>query len=708
MSLLTVEFRDTGVVEWHTTAAGVRTVAAPEYTPTMYVGGNETALTELSARLTDDPKVVTLAVEDHYTSLGASDREAVLRIDTARERDIRQVAVEIRHHHEPTAFQPATFRLYNVDFSPQFRYCLETATAPVPTRDLRTVRLDLSESARAAGRVEDLVIDGEQVAGDAATTLRVLDERLRTTDPDVLCCSTAELVPLLETAAHEHGLDDFALGRREGYEQLAGASTYESYGQVGHSPTRYAVPGRAIIDRANSFMFDKGGLAGILDLVERSWKPLQETAWGSIGTILTAIQLREATSRDVLAPWNKWEPERFKSVDQLHDGDRGGFIFAPDVGVHENVTEVDFGSLYPNIMCEWNISPETIDCDCHDRADVPGLEYSLCDSRGFIPDVLRPLIDDRAAYKERLAETNDPDEREQFQQRADALKWILVSCFGYQGYRNAKFGRIECHEAINAVARELMLNAKAHLEEGGWRVVHGIVDSLWVTPRTSDPEPITTLCEEISAACGIPLEHENEFEWVAFVPKRDSEAGALTKYFGAVRDPSPADDPYKIRGIETRQRSTPAYIAAVQEQLIERYAETRQPEAVIAALQARLAALQTGDVPPEGLVETARTSQPLEAYTQATLTVAALERLREQGLSRSPGQDVEYIVVADDATGTARVRLPHESPTTYDVDYYSQSLIRACVSVLAPFGYDERSLRQELRETTDQTLAAYQ
>ncbi|RNJ22053.1 type B DNA-directed DNA polymerase [Halosegnis longus] len=708
MSLLTVEFRDGGVVEWHTTTDGVRTVAAPEYTPTMYVGGAESALTELATRLGDDPKVDTLAVEQHYTALGDTTRDAVLRVDTARERDIRQLATEIRHHHEPAAFQPATFRLYNVDFSPQFRYCLETETPPVPTRPLRTLTLEVPETALAADRVTPLSIDGEEVAGDAETTLRVLGERLRTTDPDVLCCSTAELVPLLETAAHEHGLDDFALGRRPGYEQLAGASTYESYGQVGHSPARYAVPGRAIIDTANSFMFDKGGLTGILDLVERSWKPIQETAWGSIGTILTAIQLREATARDVLAPWNKWEPERFKSVGQLHDGDRGGFIFAPEVGVHEEVAEVDFASLYPNIMCEWNISPETVACECHDEAAVPGLEYSLCETRGFIPDVLRPLIDDRATYKQRLAETDDSDERQRLQQRADALKWILVSCFGYQGYRNAKFGRIECHEAINAVARELMLDAKAQLEAGGWQVVHGIVDSLWVTPREANPNPLATLCTAISDDCGIPLEHENDFDWVAFVPKRDSEAGALTKYFGAVSGSAQLTADYKMRGIETRQRSTPPYIATVQERLIERYDETRKPQAVVTALAAALATLRAGEVVTSELVTTVRISQPLAAYDQATQTVAALKRLRDQGLSRSPGQDVEYVVVDDAATGAARVRLPHESPTTYDIDHYSQALIRAGVSVLAPLGYDERTLRQALRDTTDQTLDAYQ
>jgi DNA polymerase I len=570
---------------------------------------------------------------------------------------------------------------------------------------VRALRVTLPEQHLADGAVEELEIAGAAVAGDAATTLRTLAQRLRTDDPDVLVVSSAQLIPVLTEAAAAHGLDEFALGRRPGYRKLAGANTFESYGQVGHSPARFAVPGRAIVDAANSFMLDEAGLAGICDLVARSWKPLQETAWGSIGTILTAIQIREAIARDVLAPWNKWEPEAFKSVDRLHAADRGGYIFSPEVGIHEDVTEVDFASLYPTIMCEYNISPETVDCDCHDGVDVPGLGYSLCEDRGFIPDVLRPIIDDRAGFKTALAQTDDPDERATLQAKADALKWILVSCFGYQGYRNAKFGRIECHEAINAVAREIMLDAKARLEAGGWRVVHGIVDSLWVTPvdDIAEPEPLDELCAEISVDAGIPLEREDDFAWVAFVPRRDSDAGALTKYFGKVR----GEDAYKFRGIETRQRSTPEYIADVQERLVETFDRTRDPEAVIDQLRVALAELRDGTVASSALVVTARTSKPLDAYTQRTQTVAALERARERGLSRSPGQDVEYVVVDDSLDGPERIRFPFESVERYDADYYATQLRRAALSVLAPLGYDDRELTRALRATTDRTLGSF-
>ena len=193
---------------------------------------------------------------------------------------------------------------------------------------------------------------------------------------------------------------------------------------------------------------------------------------------------------------------------------------------HEDVYELDFASLYPNIICQHNLSPETVRCRCCESENVPELGYSVCVRDGYLPEVLQPIIDDRAAMKRRLREENSSTtERERVSGQVDALKWILVSCFGYQGFSNAKFGRIEVHEAINAHARDILLTAKERLEEGGWRVLHGIVDSVWV----------------------------------AFCALRDGEAGALTKYFGRRRDLNSDDDLHKMRGIECRQRSTPAW-----------------------------------------------------------------------------------------------------------------------------------------------------
>ncbi|WP_254522444.1 DNA polymerase domain-containing protein [Natrinema caseinilyticum] len=745
MSPYTFEFEDGTVREWTLTEEGAEPTAVADYAPSLFVAGPDGALAGLRERLEADPKVAAARTERWATSLHeahAGERSRVLRADLERVDEIRTLAREIRGVHERDAHAPGTFRLFDVDLAPGFRYCLDRDRDPTPTRDLRQLRLALDEAALADGDVSVLELDGEPVGGDEPHVLRTLRRRLERRDPDVLVVSHAELVPELERRAEALGLE-FHLGRRPGLTKLASENTYASYGQVGHSPARYRVPGRAIIDTSNSFLWHQSGLAGIRYMVERTGRPLQEAAWGSIGTLLTSRQIRLARRRRaVLAPWNKWEPERFTDVETLHAADRGGFTFSPEVGFHEDVHEIDFASLYPRIICEHNVSPETVGCDC-DVGDidhtgttpVPDLGYEICEDDGFLPAVLESLITDRAAIKRRLDDDPPDDEAARLRAESGAIKWVLVSCFGYQGYRNAKFGRIECHEAINAYAREIALAAKRRLEEAGWRIVHGIVDSLWVTPRVDEPEPLAAVTADISATVGIPLEHDGSYEWVCFVPLRDSigsggsvdrggsggradrsghrgsgggragggaSAGALTRYFG-----KRTGGEYKFRGIEVRQRSTPSFVADSQRAFVEALDRERDPEAVCDVLGRRLRELRAGDVDPADLTVTKRVSRRLADYSQRTHTVAALRRYERRGIDRHPGQSVEYVVRDDDARGPERVRLALEEPRAYDADYYATLLVRACESVVSPLGWDRSRIQRSLRDGRTVRLSTF-
>jgi len=43
-----------------------------------------------------------------------------------------------------------------------------------------------------------------------------------------------------------------------------------------------------------------------------------------------------------------------------------------------------------------------------------------------------------------------------------------------------------------------------------------------VTPRVDEPEPLEAVIGAVSETTGIPLEHDGSYEWVCFVPLRDS------------------------------------------------------------------------------------------------------------------------------------------------------------------------------------------
>ncbi|AWB28502.1 type B DNA-directed DNA polymerase [Halococcoides cellulosivorans] len=727
--VFTIDFLDDGAplvwsLEGTSETPGWSATRAADYTPTLFAvaaRGMQEAdpdrqacvdeLDEMRADLEMHPAVGDLSVAWKRPGFRFAD-QPVLRIDVDRTSSVREIARFVENRGPPGR---VPFRAFNVDFSPEFRYCLETGTDPAPSRRPQRLRLDLPRTAAADGDLTALevsVVDGdgdgwgEIDATDTVGVLEELERRLRVVDPDILSVERSAIVPMVADAADEYGIDlglprvpaGVSDAQVPDYQQLAGESTFESYGRRLHSPARYNVPGRVVIDRSNTFFLEETNLAGALDLVERSGKPLQELAWASIGNVLTAIQIREATRRDVLVQWRAWRPERFKTAGTLHDADRGGTTLSPVVGVHDDVHELDFASMYPNIICQHNLSPETVRCRCHDRDDVPDLDYAVCDRDGYLPDVLQPIIDDRAGIKDRLAsEDLDAEERRALEGQSDALKWILVSCFGYQGFSNAKFGRIEVHEAINAYARDILLTAKERLEAGGWTVLHGIVDSIWVTARDgADQRPLDELATEISEAVGIALEYESAFDWVGFCPRRDGRGGALTRYFGRRRDAD--DDPYKLRGIECRQRSTPAWIAEVQRELIDVFDETRNPEAVVATLEDRLAVLEAGDVDATDLLVRTRASKSLEAYSQRTRTVAALERAEQLGLEFAPGEDIVFMVQDDEKDSVDRVRLAPEvdDKTAYDPDYYRSEAVRAAASVLGPTGWGEDRLLDEL------------
>ena len=751
-----VDFAPDGTVtRWRTTGDGVEATEDPDYHPTVYVTAPPDPLDDLRGRLARDPKVLEAAMVAKRHDLHDAAPEPALGITLERVHDVQPLAREVRGVHEPGSYAPGTFRCFDVDLSPQFRYCLDTGVDPVPVGDLSTLELAIGEKPLADGDVSALRVGGgrpgaagssgpgERLGGTPRETLAALSRRLADDDPDVLVVSHSAVVPLLFEAAAEQGLapegggaygepveggagaaaadgddaapGDFHLGRRAGYRTLAGSNTFVSYGNVGYSPARYDVPGRALIDTSNSFLWHETGLDGIRYFVAEAGRPVQEVAWGSIGTILTAIQTREARERDVLVPWNKWEPETFKSVGTLHSADRGGFTFSPEVGLHEAVEEVDFASLYPNIMIEKNVSPETVGCERHPlRERVPEIGYPICTEDGFVPTVLEPMVEDRAEIKAELATTNDPERRRELENVSEAIKWILVSCFGYQGYRNAKFGRIEAHEAINAYAREMMMEAKAIVEARGWGIAHGIVDSVWLRPVAPDPTPIGEVAAEVTDAVGIDLEHEHTFEWICFVPRRGERAGALNRYFGKLAGTDgDAREDYKLRGVECRQHSTPAFVVDAQLDLIYTLDDYREPAPVVDRLGTWIRRLHAGDVDPVDLLVEQRATKSAGDYERDTHVAGALRRARDLGVAYHAGQNLAYVVTDDGARRPEHgVRLGFEDlddgpAPGYDPDYYERLLVRAAESVVSPLGWSRDDVRRHMRESRDAGLAAF-
>jgi len=423
--------------------------------------------------------------------------------------------------------------------------------------------------------------------------------------------------------------------------------SYFSYGRTYYQAPAHLFLGRWHIDRRNSFIYGESGMEGVIELARLSKIPVQRMARTSPGTAITSMQLDRAFQEDILIPWRKGEPEQFKTAWDLLIADKGGLVFQPKLGIFEDVAEIDFASMYPTIMAIHNISPETMLCKCCKNHRVPEANYTVCEKReGIVPKTLRPILE-RRVWLKRMASLTPPSpnggkgkgegsrwekreennkRREIYNRRQIALKWMLVTCFGYLGYKNARFGRIEAHEAVTAFGREKLLQAKEICEDEGFELLHAITDSLWIWKEGLREEEVLGLCQKISEATGITMTLEGIYQWMAFLPSRKNpESPVANRYFGLFKNGR-----IKGRGLTFRRSDMPPLIQEAQIRMIEVLAEAKNIDdyrskipKILDLLLEYGQMLKDGQTKNEDLAIAKRISQEPDEYKVDSLTALA-------------------------------------------------------------------------------------
>ncbi len=464
--------------------------------------------------------------------------------------------------------------------------------------------------------------------------------------------------------------------------------TYFSYGRTLYKYSSVILKGRLHIDGRNSFFYGEAGLDGIIELSRLSAIPVQRLSRVSPGTVVTAIETNYAISRDILVPYLKTMPEDFKTLSSLIKIDKGGLTYRPLTGLHENVAECDFVSMYPSIIVNYNLSYETINCphrECNTRLPFTG--YRVCSKNtGIVPSAIKMLIERRNSYKG----LEDPSGV--LGKRRTALKWLLVVCFGYLGYKNAKFGRIESHEATTAIGRELLLTAKEVAEDEGFNLLHGLTDCVWIAKKgagTADYKAAVGRINDIirdrfkginrgKNAVGFEIALEGIYKWIAFLPSKESGVGVSNRFYGLFDGKG---NDFKIRGIELRRRDTPLLVKRFQSEALEILSKAPDVRgfglllpAVDALLKDYIDAVNCGRYHAWELVVRKSISVDPLAYSKRTDTAEAAQTLIAEGKAVKQGSHVDMVYVDAPPVKAMPYALFMHSPAPVDARKYIKML----------------------------------
>jgi len=162
-----------------------------------------------------------------------------------------------------------------------------------------------------------------------------------------------------------------------------------------------------IVDRLE----DKMGLITLTMTV--SYKALvnMTDAFGSVG-VWDALLFNELRRRDIVVP-PKRNIEKERKIE-------GAYVKDPQVGAHEWVMSFDLNSLYPHIIMQYNMSPETVVNDKEYEANVNDLlkrtkykipkglcmagtgQYFSKAKRGIVPEIIEGLYGERTVFKKKM------------------------------------------------------------------------------------------------------------------------------------------------------------------------------------------------------------------------------------------------------------------------------------------------------------------
>src|SRR2546425_2771921 len=698
--------------------------------PKIHIGGNCRDLLELACR----PGLENAIFVEMYEKAGDRERSRVLEIEVDGDREAVGLARKLEQ-----VGRYSKFRFYDIDVPSPQMYLYRKGFFPLAfveaeetsrgvswtlkdSREsidyqlppLREIELQIkTEKIRKVRSFEDKIAsvtftrDEKETltidSGDEVDKILGIVETFRAEDPDVIVthCGDSFIFPYLARRAQEHGiLDRLILGRDISplrvYE-VQGHS-YFSYGKILYRDTAARLLGRLHVDQRNAYVSADCGLEGLFEVSRTCIMPIQRASRATIGTNMTSLQLYHAVKRDVLIPWNKNQPEELKNSGELVTADRGGFIYQPEIGIHDHVGELDFASLYPTLMTKMNLSGETVNCTCCPDSEnrVPELEFNICErSAGIVPLSLKILLDKRARYKAAKKAAVDEELKTRYDQRQAALKWILVCSFGYLGFKNARFGKIDAHIATCAFSRKALREAAALAEARGFTLVHGIVDSFWVRKQEATRGEYEDLCRVIRDKLRLPISFEGVYRWIVFLSsKTDSKVGVLNRYYGIFEDGKP-----KVRGIDLRRHDTPEIVRQCQTEMLDILTKARDSNefrllipSALKVLERFVGSLRDGTVPLEDLVIVKNLSKNPDEYTHQVPQAIAARHLVSQGGSVHAGQQVSYILTSD----RTRTALPPEvvgEDTVYDSERYVDLLCSSAANLLLPLGYDAKYLR---------------
>ncbi|KAG6039976.1 hypothetical protein E4U41_001768 [Claviceps citrina] len=333
---------------------------------------------------------------------------------------------------------------------------------------------------------------------------------------------------------------------------------------------------------------------------------------------------------------------------------KGGLVFEPERGLYDKfVLVMDFNSLYPSIIQEFNICFTTVDRMgwTEDEDAVP--EVPTDQEQGILPRLIATLVGRRRQVKALMKDKKaTPEQLATWDIKQLALKLTANSMYGCLGYTKSRFYARPLAVLTTFKGREILRSTKELAESKSLQVIYGDTDSVMINANVDSVADAFRVGNEFKKAVNeqyrlLEIDIDNVFRRILLQAKKKYAAINLVEKDGKFVEKM------EVKGLDMRRREYCALSKEISKHLLDEILSGEEAEVTMARIHEYLrdmaAKMREQSIPVAKYIIYTQLGKGPKEYPNADSMPQVQVALRDisRGKTVRKGDVVSYIITGD-------------------------------------------------------------
>ncbi|KAH7243278.1 uncharacterized protein BKA55DRAFT_647837 [Fusarium redolens] len=333
---------------------------------------------------------------------------------------------------------------------------------------------------------------------------------------------------------------------------------------------------------------------------------------------------------------------------------KGGLVFEPEKGLYDKfVLVMDFNSLYPSIIQEFNICFTTVDrpATTGEEDEVP--EVPINQDQGILPRLIATLVSRRRQVKSLMKDKKaTPEELATWDIKQLALKLTANSMYGCLGYTKSRFYARPLAVLTTFKGREILRSTKELAESNSLQVIYGDTDSVMINANVDNVADAFKVGNDFKKAVNeqyklLEIDIDNVFRRILLQAKKKYAAINLVEKDGKFIEKM------EVKGLDMKRREYCALSKEISQHLLNEILSGDDTEVSIARIHEYLSdiagKMREQTIPVQKYIIHTQLGKAPKDYPDSNSMPQVQVALREmaKGKTVRKGDVIAYVITGD-------------------------------------------------------------